>query len=45
VVRRLHWPIDDPASADPTLTPDALRGRFRRAADEIEARLIELDAR
>jgi arsenate reductase len=42
-VRRLHWPIDDPASADPTLTPDALRDRFRRAADEIVARLIELD--
>lgn len=44
-VRRLHWPIDDPASVDPTLTPDALRDRFRRAADDIEARLIELDAR
>jgi arsenate reductase len=43
-VRRLHWPIDDPASADPSLTPDAMRARFRRAADAIEARLVELDA-
>ncbi len=42
--RRLHWPIEDPASADPSLTPDDMRARFRRAADEIEARLVELDA-
>lgn len=37
--RRLHWPIDDPASDDPALTPDELRARFRRARDEIRARL------
>jgi len=42
--RRLHWPIDDPASTDPSLTPEAMRARFRRAASEIEARLAELDA-
>jgi arsenate reductase len=40
--RRLHWPIDDPA--DPALAPEALRARFRRAADAIAARLPELDA-
>lgn len=44
-VHRLHWPIDDPASADPSLTPDAMRARFRRVADEVEVRLVELDAR
>ena len=42
--RRLHWPIDDPASTDPSLTPEAMRARFRRAASEIKARLAELDA-
>lgn len=42
---RLHWPIDDPASDDPSLDPDALRARFRRAAAAIEARLVELDPR
>jgi arsenate reductase (thioredoxin) len=41
-VRRLHWPIDDPVSADPSLTPGVLRARFRQAADAIEARLAEL---
>lgn len=43
-VHRLHWPIDDPASADPSLTPEVMRAHFRRAADAIEARLAELDA-
>ena len=42
--RRLHWPIEDPASTDPSLTPDDMRARFRRAADAIAARLGELDA-
>lgn len=42
--RRLHWPIEDPANTDPALTPDDMRARFRRAADEIEGRLVELDA-
>ena len=37
--QRLHWPIDDPASSDPALTPDAFRQRFAMARDEIEARL------
>ncbi len=41
-VRRLHWPILDPASDDPSLTPDDLRARFRTARDEIRRRLEEL---
>jgi len=36
---RLHWPIPDPASEDPTLSPDDLRARFRGARDEIKHRL------
>lgn len=37
--QRLHWPIDDPASSDPALTPEDFRRRFARARDEIEARI------
>jgi arsenate reductase len=37
--QRLHWPIDDPASSDPDLTPENFRQRFARARDEIEARI------
>ncbi|MFT3927682.1 MAG: hypothetical protein QM778_34445 [Myxococcales bacterium] len=36
---RLHWPVADPASKDPTLTRHQLIERFRRARDEIRARL------
>jgi arsenate reductase len=36
---RLHWPIPDPASDDPALTPDDLLARFRAARDEIRRRL------
>ena len=36
---RLHWPIPDPASDDPSLTPDQLRMRFRVGRDEIKRRL------
>lgn len=39
---RLHWPIPDPASEDPALTPDQLRGRFRAGRDEIRRRLEAL---
>ncbi len=42
---RLHWPIDDPASSNPAITPEEMRARFRRAAAALEARLAELDAR
>jgi arsenate reductase len=40
---RLHWPIPDPASDDPSLTPEQmrarLRARFRAGRDEIRRRL------
>ena len=39
---RLHWPIPDPASDDPTLTPEDLRARFRAGRDEIRRRLARL---
>lgn len=39
---RLHWPIPDPASDDPALTPEDLRTRFRAARDEIHRRLEAL---
>jgi arsenate reductase len=41
---RLHWPIADPASDDPSLDPEAMRARFRAARDEILRRLIGLAA-
>jgi arsenate reductase len=41
---RLHWPIPDPASDDPNLTPDDLRARFRAGRDEIRRRLEQLKA-
>jgi len=36
---RLHWPIEDPASDDPSLTREDMLARFRAARDQIEARL------
>lgn len=42
--RRLHWPIPDPASDDPELTPDDQRTRFRTAREQIRGRLEVLDA-
>ncbi|WP_370153854.1 arsenate reductase ArsC [Ferrovibrio sp.] len=41
-VRRLHWPIPDPASDDPALTPAQMADRFRTARDTIRARLERL---
>ena len=41
-VERLHWPLEDPASSDPRLTREQLLQRFRKAADQIEARLKTL---
>ncbi|PKQ05837.1 MAG: low molecular weight phosphatase family protein [Alphaproteobacteria bacterium HGW-Alphaproteobacteria-11] len=38
-VRRLHWPIADPASKGATLPAEEMRARFRTARDEIAARL------
>ena len=39
---RLHWPIPDPASTDPSLAPEALRTRFRTARDDLRRRLEAL---
>lgn len=41
---KLHWPIPDPASDDPSLTPEQLRSRFRAGRDEIRRRLEILKA-
>ncbi len=41
--RRLHWPIEDPASDDPALSRDAMLERFRAARDEIRGRLAVLE--
>lgn len=41
-VRRLHWPIADPAAGDGSAAPEAARARFRAARDEIRARLEAL---
>ncbi len=41
--RRLHWPILDPVSKDPSLSPDEMRARFRAARDEIQGRLQALE--
>jgi arsenate reductase len=37
--RRLHWPIPDPASDDPTLSRDELLARFRTARDTLRGML------
>ncbi len=42
--KRLHWPIPDPASKDPSLTRDELLRRFRQARETIAAKLPELEA-
>ncbi len=39
-VRRLHWPRPDPASTDPSLTPEELRARFRTARDQIKEKIL-----
>lgn len=41
-VQRLHWPIPDPASGAPDLTPAELLGRFRIARDEIKSRIMTI---
>lgn len=42
--RRLHWPIADPASKDPSIPPEELLTRFRTARDQIRGRLEVLAA-
>ena len=40
--RRIHWPISDPASDDPSLSRDEMLARFRTARDQIAGRLEAL---
>lgn len=42
--RRLHWPIADPDTADPSLSRDEVLQRFRAARDQIRGRLEVLAA-
>lgn len=44
MARRLHWPIPDPASKDPSLSRDEMLTRFRTARDQIQGRLEVLEA-
>ncbi len=44
-VRRLHWPIPDPASADPSIQRDEMLRRFRTARDSIRTRLEDFVAK
>jgi arsenate reductase len=37
--RRLHWPIPDPASPDPSIARDEMLRRFRAARDTIRGKL------
>lgn len=39
---RLHWPLPDPASSDPTLSPAEMLARFRTTRDELRLRLQAL---
>jgi arsenate reductase len=41
---RLHWPIPDPASKDPSIPREVMLARFRAARDQIQARLEVLEA-
>ena len=43
-VRRLHWPIQDPATRGASLPRDEMLARFRTARDEIQVRLDALDS-
>lgn len=40
--RRLHWPIPDPASNDPSLSRDDMLERFRTARDTLREMLERL---
>lgn len=42
--RRLRWPIQDPASKDPSIPREEMLTRFRTARDQIQARLEVLEA-
>ena len=36
---RMHWPLPDPASTDPTLSGDAVLARFRAVRDDLRFRI------
>ncbi|HEX3763592.1 MAG TPA: GNAT family N-acetyltransferase [Kofleriaceae bacterium] len=38
-IARMHWPLPDPASSDPSIPAEAVLARFRSARDELRARL------
>ena len=38
--RRLHWPIPDPASADPSIPREEMLARFRTARETLRGRLV-----
>jgi len=38
-VQRLHWPIPDPASKDPSVSRDEMLARFRTARDTLQGLL------
>ncbi len=42
--RRLHWPIPDPASKDPSMPREEMLTRFRAAREQIQGRLEVLEA-
>lgn len=42
--RRLHWPIQDPASEDPAIPREEMLARFRTAREQIQGRLEVLAA-
>jgi protein-tyrosine-phosphatase/catechol 2,3-dioxygenase-like lactoylglutathione lyase family enzyme len=42
--RRLHWPIQDPATKDTSLSREEVLSRFRMARDQIQGRLEVLAA-
>lgn len=39
---RIHWPIPDPASSDPSLGRTEMLARFRAARDELKSRIDAL---
>jgi protein-tyrosine-phosphatase/N-acetylglutamate synthase-like GNAT family acetyltransferase len=43
-IERMHWGLPDPATNDPSVSPEAILDRFRTARDEIRRRLIAFAA-
>jgi protein-tyrosine-phosphatase/catechol 2,3-dioxygenase-like lactoylglutathione lyase family enzyme len=43
-IQRLHWPIADPASADPAIGREEMLARFRTARDQLHGRIAVLAA-